>query len=97
MPKKQKSVTGHAGYAAVDPLQNDICLFHKSMTLLPYIWLLLSCLSQVLLHRASIKGFAPNLSLCDMSLSVTLATLPIKLLSISSQLWIYFNNRHFLL
>lgn len=50
---------GHAGYTAVDPFQNDICLFHKSMTLLIYTWLMLCRHSQVLLHRASTKGFSP--------------------------------------
>lgn len=80
---------GHVGYTPIYTCQHDICLFHNSMTVLIYVWLILYHISQVLFYRTSSKGFFPpscTSAARHTSLSVTLVALPIKLHLISFKL-----------
>ena len=80
---------GHVGYTPVYTSQYDVCLFHNSMTVLTYVWLMLYCIAQILFYRTAIKSFfSPSCTSAasHMSLNVTLVGLPIKLHLISFKL-----------
>lgn len=90
---------GHVVYTPVYASQYDICLFHNSVTVLTYIWLMLRHVFQMRSYRTSIKDFfSPSRTPAASHIcpSETLVALPIKLHLISFKLRINFDEGYFL-